>query len=126
VVEGFSEGGHAAVEFLLAGVAEGRVADVVSEGEGFGEVLIEAETDGDGAGDLGDLEGVGEAIAEMVGDGGREDLGLIFEATKGAGVDDTVPVALKVVAVGVGEFRVATAPASGHREAEARETLRLR
>ena len=50
---------------------------------------------------------MGEAIAEMVGVTAGEDLGLVFEAAKGTGVDDTVAVALKIVAVGMGRFGVA-------------------
>jgi hypothetical protein len=42
-----------------------------------------------------------EAIAEVIGVAARENLGLGFEAAEGAGVDDAVTVALKVVAVGV-------------------------
>jgi hypothetical protein len=33
---------HAGVERLLAGVAEGRVPQIVGEGHGFGEILVEA------------------------------------------------------------------------------------
>ena len=51
--------GHELVERVLAGVAEGRVAEVVGEGDGFGEVLVEAEGAGDGAGDLRRLRGCG-------------------------------------------------------------------
>ena len=35
----------------------------------------------------------------MVGEAGREDLGLIFQSAKGAGVDDAVAIALESVAV---------------------------
>ena len=47
------------VEGALAGVAEGRVADVVDQRERLGEVLVEAERGGDGARDLRDLHGCG-------------------------------------------------------------------
>jgi len=92
------------VEGALAGVAEGGMADVVGEGEGFGEVLIEAEGAGGGAGDLGDFEGVGEAAAEMVGGALGEDLGFAGEAAKGAGVEDAADVALEGGAVGMGRL----------------------
>ena len=77
------------------------MADVVDEGESFGEIDVEVEGSGDGARDLRDFEGVGEAVAEVVGVAAGEDLRLGFETAKGAGVDDAVAVALKVVAVGM-------------------------
>ncbi len=43
VVEAEAVALEAVVEGALAGVAEGRVADVVDEGEGLGEVFVEAE-----------------------------------------------------------------------------------
>jgi hypothetical protein len=44
---------------------------------------------------------VGEAVAEVVGVAAGEDLGFGFEAAEGAGVNDTIAIALKVVAVGM-------------------------
>ncbi len=44
---------------------------------------------------------MGEAVAEVVGVAAGENLRLGFEAAEGAGVNDAVAVALKVVAVGV-------------------------
>ena len=83
------------VERLLAGVAEGRVAEVVAEPDRLGQVLVEAERAGDGAGDPAGLERVGEAGPVVVALGGDEDLGLVLEPAKGLGVDDAVAVALK-------------------------------
>ena len=54
------------VERLFAGVAKGGMADVVGQGEGLGEFGVQAKSVGDGAGDLGDFECVGQAAAEMV------------------------------------------------------------
>jgi hypothetical protein len=34
---------HEAVERALAGVSEGRVTEVVRQGDGFGEILVQAE-----------------------------------------------------------------------------------
>jgi len=62
---------------------------------------------GDGARDLRDFDGVGQAIAEVVGVAARENLGLRFQAAESPGVDDTVAVALKVVAVGMRRFGMA-------------------
>ena len=83
------------VERVLAGVAEGRVAEVVAEPDRLGQVLVEAERAGDRAGDPAGLEGVGEAGAVVVAFGGDEDLRLVLEAAEGLGVDDPVAVALE-------------------------------
>ena len=82
------------VQHLLALVAEGGMAQVVGQGDGFGQVLVEVEGAGDVAGDGGDFDGVGEPGAEMVAGAVEENLGLVFQAAKGAGVDDAVAVAL--------------------------------
>ncbi len=91
-------------ERFLAGVAEGRMADVVDQSQGLGEIDVEAQRSGDGAGDLRDFEGVGEAVAEVVGVAAGEDLRLGFQAAESAGVNDAVAVALEIVAVGMRGF----------------------
>ena len=83
------------VERLLAGVAEGRVAEVVAEPDRLGQVLVEAERAGDGASDPAGLQRVGEAGAVVVALGRDEDLGLVLEPPEGLGVDDAVAVALE-------------------------------
>ena len=84
VIEALAEFAEAQVELLFSGVAEGRMADVVDERERFGEIGVEAESGGDGAGDLRNFEGVSEAVAKMVGEAGGEDLRFRFEAAEGA------------------------------------------
>ena len=43
---------HALVQGRFAGMAERRMAQVVRQGDGLGQVLVEAELPGDGAADL--------------------------------------------------------------------------
>ena len=81
---------------VLARVAEGGVAEIVAQGGGLGEILIEAQGAGHGAGDLGDLQGMGQAGAVVIPRGGEEHLGLIHEAAEGLTVDDAVTVALEL------------------------------
>ena len=71
------------VQRLLAGVAEGRVAEVVAEPDRLGQVLVEAERAGDGAGDPAGLQRVGEPGAVVVALGRDEDLGLVLEPPEG-------------------------------------------
>jgi len=71
------------------------------QGQSLGEVVVESELSCDGTRNLRDFDGVGEAVAKVIRVTARKDLGLRFEASEGASVDDAVAVALKVVAVEV-------------------------
>lgn len=62
---------------------------------------------GDGAGELRDLDSVGEAVAEVVVGVVGENLGLVFKAAEGAGVDDAGAVALEGPAKGMRRLRMA-------------------
>jgi hypothetical protein len=105
VVEGEAMLAHGGVEGLFTGVAEGRMADIVNQAEGFDQIGVEVEGSGNSARDLGDFEAVGEAIAEVIRIAAGENLRLGLETAEGAGVNDPVAVALKVVAVGMLGFR---------------------
>ncbi len=103
--------GHELVEGLFAFVAEGGVAEVVGEGDGFGEVFVEVEGLGEVSGDGGDFDCVGEACAEASAGAVEEDLGFVAELAEGAGVDNSVAVAL--VGGSPVFFGFGVAPASG-------------
>ena len=107
VVKAESVGLHGFVEGTFASVAEGRVAEVVGQGEGFHQIGIELQFVGDGARDLADFQSVGEAVAKVVGVAAREDLRLRFQTAEGAGMNNAVAVALKVVPVGMRRFGIA-------------------
>ncbi len=109
VVKTAAVGAHEFVELALAGMAEGRMTDVVDQGESFDEFGVQAERGGNGAGDLGHFESVGEAVAEMIGEAGAEDLGFRFEAAEGAGMDDPVTIAGVFTAIGMRGFGKAAA-----------------
>src|SRR5690349_13560221 len=83
---------------ILAGVAEGRMAEVVGEAQRLGEVLVEPERAGDRPSDLRDFQAVRQADAIMVAVRGDEHLGLVAEAAERDAVDDAVAVALEDVA----------------------------
>ena len=104
---------HEAIEDGFAAMAESGMAEVVGEGDGFGEVFVEIEGAGDVAGDASDFDGVGEAGAEMIAGAIEENLGLIFEAAEGAGMNDAIAVALVMGAPFGRVFLVAAAAGVG-------------
>jgi hypothetical protein len=83
------------IEAELTGMAKGGVAKVMAQGNGLGQVFIKLQTDGNGTGNLGNLENVGQASAVMVPGRGQKHLGFMFEATKAFGMNNPVAVALK-------------------------------
>jgi len=72
------------VERILARMAERRVAEVMAERDGLGQIGVEAEGPRQSAGELRDLDGVGQAGAEMVALVVNEHLRLVGEATERA------------------------------------------
>src|SRR5215475_10842938 len=90
VIEGGAKRAHQRIEAAFAGVAKRRVANVVNQGEGFGEIDVEAEGFGYGASDLRNFEGVRQAIAKVIGVASRKDLSLGFEAAKSARMNDAI------------------------------------
>src|SRR5580698_9187061 len=84
VVEAAAMMGEAAVECALAGVAKGGMADIVDKRECFREIYVEAQRACGGAGDLGHLDGVGEAAAEVIGGPAGKHLGLPCQPAEGA------------------------------------------
>ncbi len=108
VVERESVLAHSGVEGLLSGMAERRMADVVNEGESFGEIDVEIQGSGYRARDLRDFQRMRQAIAEVIAVASRKDLRFGFEAAEGTGVNDAVAVALVVVAIRVVRLRIPT------------------
>jgi hypothetical protein len=98
------------VERFFSSVAEGWMADVVGESESFCEFRVEAESVGDGAGDLSDFKRVGEAAAEVIagevaGEAG-EYLGFAGEAAEGSCMEDAGAVASEGGAIGMVGFGI--------------------
>ena len=76
---------HLGLQLVLAGMAERRMAQVVGQGHGLGQVGVQPQRMGQRAGDLGHLQTVGQAGAVVVAFVGDEDLGLALQAAKGRG-----------------------------------------
>jgi hypothetical protein len=114
MIEAIAKTAHLAIQFILARVRKRRMADIVPEGEGFGEFFVEMQRRSHGAGDLGDFDGVGEPIPKMVRDAGRKDLGLIFKASKSPRMYDTVAITLELTTVSMPQFGVSPTAAGRH------------
>ena len=112
MIEAIAKAAHLAVQLVFAGVRERRMTDVVRQRQGFGEVFVETERRGHGAGDLGHFDGVGEPVPKMIRDTRRKDLRLILQAAEGARMYDAVAIALELTAVRMRQFGIAAAAAS--------------
>jgi hypothetical protein len=101
------------VQRPLAGMPERRVAEVMGQRQRFGQILVEAERAGDGAGDLGHFQRMGKPGPEVVPFVVDKDLRLVLQAAKRIGMDDAVAVALERRAERVFQLGVDSAPRSG-------------
>ncbi len=86
---------HLGVQGFLTGMAERGVAEVMSERQGLGQILVEAERAADGAGDLRHFEAMGQPGAVMIALVIDKDLRLVGQPAKRRRMNDAVPVALK-------------------------------
>ncbi len=101
---------HAGIQRVLPGMTERRVAEIVSQRNGLGQIFVSAQVAGNRTGNLGDFKAVRQACAEQIAFMIDKNLGLVFEAPKGSGVNNTVAVALKFTACCRGRLRMRTAP----------------
>ena len=76
------------LQHLLPPVPERGVPQVVPEGDGLGQIHVQAEGPADGRGDGGHVQGVLHPGADMVVVRGEEHLGLVFQPPEGHGMDD--------------------------------------
>src|ERR1700733_1103503 len=104
---------EAGVEGPLAGMAEWRMAEIMRQRQGLGEILVEAKPSRQRAGNLRHFEGVSEPGAVMVAFVEHEDLCLVLEAAERSGVDDTVAVAAEDATALAGRLGIEPAPAQG-------------
>ena len=58
--------GHHLIQRALARMTKGGVPQVVRQRDGFGQILVQPQRAGDGAGDLGYLQRMGQPGAVMV------------------------------------------------------------
>ena len=90
-----ARGFHRRVERILAGMAEGRVAQIVGQGNRLDQVFVQTQRAGDAAPQLRHLQGMRQTGAEQIAFVVQEDLRLVDEAPERGGVNDPVAVALE-------------------------------
>ena len=105
--------GQQAVERAFPDMAERRMPQIVPQGGGFGQVLVEAQAARQRAGHLGYLQRMGQAGAVMVAHGSEKHLRLVFQPAKALAVNDAVAVALVAGAQVAGGNGVGPPGASG-------------
>ncbi len=92
---------HDVVQRALAAMSEGAVPDIVGEGDGLREILIDPQHAGEGAPDGGHFHCMGQARPVVIRDAVDEDLRFVFQSPERPAVDDPVTVALEIRAVGM-------------------------
>ena len=93
---------HHPAQRPLSGVAKGGVAQIVGQGGGLGEVLVQPQRPGHAPGNSRHLQGVGHTGAVVVPLRLEEYLGLVHQPPKGLGVHHPVHIPLKTGAHGTG------------------------
>ena len=81
---------------VLAGMAERRVAQVVRQGNGLDQVLVEPQRTRNGAAQLRHLQRVRHARAKQVTLVVQEDLRLVDQPPERRGMNDAVAIALVI------------------------------
>jgi hypothetical protein len=95
----------------LAGMAEGRMAEVVSERQCLREVLIEAERPCQRPRDLRDFKRVGEPRPKMVAFVKYEDLSFVRKTPESGRMNDAIAIATECAASGAGSLGMKPAAA---------------
>ena len=106
-------GPQALVEGVFAGVAERRMADVVHQGQGLDQILVQPQGPADRAGDRRHFLRVREPRAMVVAHVAGEDLHLPAQAAEGARMHDPVAVALERPAIRMLGLGMLAAPRIG-------------
>jgi len=76
-------------------MAERRVAEVMGQSDGLGQLRVQPQSTRDGARDLGHFDRMGQAGAKEIPFVLDKYLGFVLETTKGRSMDDPIPIALK-------------------------------
>ncbi len=86
---------HTLIERFFAGMTERRMSKIMHKGHGLREIFIQSQSTRQRAGNLRHLDGMGQTGSIVIAFMGNENLRLMFEATKGRRVNDSVAIALE-------------------------------
>jgi len=106
---------HGRVEGTFPRMPEWWVPDVVNQRECLDQVDTQSQLPCNRARDLRDFEGVGQPIAKVIRITAGKHLRFGLEPSERAGVNDSIPIALKVIAVGMGRLRMPASTRVLHR-----------
>jgi len=81
------------------------MSQVVSQGNGLGQIFIKVQRARYGSGDLGNLQCMSETRNVVVTERCYENLGFVLQPPEGIAMDNPVPIALKFGTHGTGIFR---------------------
>ena len=88
-------GFHFRIKRTLARVAKWRVPEVMGQRHGFDQFLIEPQSPSDCSRHLRHFDRMSQTRAEIITLMFNEDLCLMFEPPKGAGMNDPIPISLE-------------------------------
>ena len=83
------------VQHLFSVVAEGRMAKIVTQSNGFRKIFVIVQGSGNGPCYLAYFQGMGKSGPEMISFRSKEDLSLMHQPSEGLGMDYPVPVPLE-------------------------------
>jgi hypothetical protein len=87
---------HRLFKRAFPGMTKGRVANIMGETQGLGQIFIQPQCTGNCAANLRHFNAVGEPNAEMIPIGGDKNLRLVAQSAKRDGMNNAIPVALKI------------------------------
>jgi len=88
-------GGKQVCQNSLTGVAEGRMAEIVAQGNRLGKILVELQRPSHGSGNLADFKGVGKTGAVMIPFWSEKDLSFVFKSAECLAVQNPIAVNLE-------------------------------
>ena len=88
-------GGEHLGQNAFARVPKRRMTEIVRQGDRLGEIFVDPQDPGHRPGDLGALQGMGQAVPVMVPLMVNEYLGLVLQTTKGPGMNNPIAIPLE-------------------------------
>jgi len=83
------------IQGILPGMPKRRMTQVVSQGDGLCQILIETERFGDRSCNLRNLKGMRQSGPVMIAHWNEKDLGFMFQSPEGLGMNNSISVVLE-------------------------------